>query len=97
MAPKSVNGKELISNSSIYSSYAGKTTYSNSSIVTLDRIVEIIDNPNTGSEMIYIPKTNIGIPLVLLFSIALIICITLFVIKFSRSNKSTDNDRGIRL
>jgi high-affinity K+ transport system ATPase subunit B len=88
IAPKSADGKELIGNSYITSDQVTTRVYSNNTIVTLDKIVEIIDNPNTGMHMLYIPNTNIGIPISFLFIIIMIICISLVVFKNKFMKKS---------
>ena len=79
-APNYVNGEELIGSSNVYSTQSVEKTYSNKTIVTLDRIVEIINNPNTGTRMIYIPKTNIGMPLGLLFMLLIIFSFITFLV-----------------
>ena len=79
-APNYVNGEELIGSSNVYSTQSVEKTYSNMTIVTLDRIVEIINNPNTGTRMIYIPKTNIGMPLGLLFILLIIFSFITFLV-----------------
>lgn len=80
LAPKSTNGKELIGNSIVSSTQQTRESYSNNTIVTLDKIIEIIANPNTGGRMIYIPNTNIGMPINILLFI-LIISISIIIIK----------------
>lgn len=79
-APNYVNGEELIGSSNVYSTQSVEKTYSNNTIVTLDRIVEIINNPNTGTRMIYIPNTSIGMPLGLLFMLLIIFSFITFLI-----------------
>lgn len=79
-APNYVNGEELIGSSNVYSTQSVEKTYSNKTIVTLDRIVEIINNPNTGTRMIYIPNTSIGMPLGLLFMLLIIFSFITFLI-----------------
>ena len=76
LVSNTVNGEELIGNSMVLSDQQTTKVYSNNTIVTLDKIIEIINNPNTGTSMIYIPNTNIGIPINFLFVILIVICIT---------------------
>ncbi len=80
IAPNKTNGKDLMSHSTVKSDQVTNAVQSNTTIVTLDRIIEIIENPNTGSNNIYIPNTNIGMPLSLLFVIILVIGITTFLL-----------------
>ncbi len=87
VAMDNANGDELIGNSMVTSDQQTATVYSNNTIVTLDRIVEIIHNPNTGKSMIYIPNTNIGMPLSVLFIMIIVICITSLLI-ILRKNKT---------
>ena len=47
-APNEISTNELISNASISSDYLERTTYSNNAIVTLDKIEELLTNPETG-------------------------------------------------
>ena len=76
LAPDTANGEELIGNSMVLSAQQTTKSYSNNTIVTLDKIVEIINNPNTGTSMIYIPNTNIGMPISILFVILIVMSIT---------------------
>ena len=76
IAPNDVNGEELIGNSNVLSAQVTTKTYSNNTIVTLDKMVEIIKNPKTGITMIYIPNTNLGMPLSVFLMIIVIISIT---------------------
>lgn len=80
IAPTTVNGDELIGNSTVLSAQQTTESYSNNTIVTLDKIVEIIKNPNTGTSMIYIPNTNIGMPINTLFIILILISIISIVV-----------------
>lgn len=89
-APSGLRGKELISNSAVTSQQMSSKVYSNNVIVTFDKIVEIINNPNTGNNLIYIPNTNIGIPVSIIFIImllSLMVTITIIKIKKINSNK----------
>ena len=61
-APNETNGKDLIGNSSVASDQVANAVYSNNTVVTMDKIVEVIHNPETGT-MVYIANTNIGLPL----------------------------------
>lgn len=80
LAPDTASGEELIGNSMVLSAQQTIETYSNNTIVSLDKIVEIINNPNTGTSMIYIPNTNIGMPISILFIILIVMSITSMVI-----------------
>lgn len=80
LAPDTVSGEELIGNSTVLSDQQTTESYSNNTIVTLDKIVEIIKNPNTGTSMIYIPNTNIGMPISILLAIVMLIGITILVV-----------------
>lgn len=91
IAPSKTSGKDLMSHSTIKSDQVTTAVQSNTTIVTLDRIIEIIENPNTGSNNIYIPNTNIGMPLSLLFVITLVVGITTFLfIKIFKRKKNTN-------
>lgn len=82
MAPSTANGNELIGKSSVISDQVKTKVYSNDTIVTLDKIVEIIKNPKTGTSMIYIPNTNIGLPLnIFLVILASLIILGMFIVK----------------
>ena len=76
LAPDTASGEELIGNSMVLSAQQTIETYSNNTIVTLDKIVEIINNPNTGISMIYIPNTNVGMPISVLFVITIVMSLT---------------------
>jgi hypothetical protein len=79
-APEKTDGKELIGKSSIQSGQVLTEVYSTNTIVTLDRIVEVINNPNTGT-MVYIANTNIGVPIsvLVMFVIALFAVIVVLI------------------
>ena len=85
-APEEAGGKELIGKSSIQSGQVLTEVYSTNTIVTLDRIVEIIDNPNTGT-MVYIANTNIGVPIsvLVMFVIALFAVIVVLIKKMKKT------------
>lgn len=75
LAPNETNGKDLIGKSSIESDQVLDAVFSSNTIVTLDKIVEIIENPNTGT-MVYLANSNIGLPL----SYLMMLLITFFVV-----------------
>ena len=80
-APENVNGKELIGYSTVRSTQVAGVTQSTNTIVTLDKIVEVIKNPET-STMVYLANTNIGLPLSYLIILILLIClVTLTLVK----------------
>ncbi len=72
-APSNTNGKELIGSSSIISDQVPEGVLSANTIVTLDRIIEVINNPETGT-MVYIANTNIGMSLSTLVVVTILIC-----------------------
>ena len=88
IAIKESDEKELIGNSNVTSQQMSSKVYSNNTIVSLDKIVEIIYNPVTGSNMIYIPNTNIGMPVSILFMIIIILSVTAttITIKIKKTN-----------
>ena len=77
---KDIYGEELIGHSTVESDQTKIATYSNNTIVSLDKIVEIITNPNTGMTMVYVPNTNIGIPVSLFFMVLIAFFLTILVI-----------------
>ena len=77
---KDINGEELIGHSTVESDQTMIATYSNNTIVSLDKIVEIITNPNTGITMVYVPNTNIGVPVSLFFMVLIAFILTGMVI-----------------
>ncbi len=82
-APDNSKGKEYVGKSSIVSAQVLGATYSNNTIVTLDQIVELIKNPETGM-MVYIANTNIGMPLSCLVVVTILICMmfAIFIKKY---------------
>ncbi len=81
IAPNESDGKEFIGKSSITSEQVLSAKYSNNTIVTLDKIVEVIDNPETGT-IVYIANTNIGLPLsYLIIFLIFVFFIGIFLIK----------------
>jgi uncharacterized repeat protein (TIGR01451 family) len=80
-APAETNGKELITNASVKSNQVLTDTYSNNTIVTLDKIVEIISNPKTGTTTVYIPNTNIGVPINILLLLIVALCVATIIVK----------------
>ena len=72
-APSNTNGEELIGYSGVMSNQLTTEVLSADTIVTLDRIIEVINNPNTGT-MVYIANTNIGMPLSCLIVVTILIC-----------------------
>ena len=85
-ANKTAN-KELIGNSTIKSDQVPEAVQSTNTTVTLDRIIEIISNPETGT-MVYIANTNIGLPLSVVITISILIpIITLLIVKKYNSIK----------
>ena len=72
-APKDSDGKELIGYTVIKSDQIEGETLSANTIVTLDRIIEVINNPDTGT-MVYIANTNIGMPLSALVIVTILVC-----------------------
>ncbi len=85
-APATAKGKELIGHSTIESGQVAGVTQSSNTIVTMDKIVEIIDNPETGT-MVYIANTNIGLPLsyIMMFLVALFVVILFLVRKLKKT------------
>ena len=81
-APADANGKELIGNSSIRSAQVTKDVYSNFTVVTLDKVIEVVKNPNTGT-MLYVANTNVGISVDWLMSILLFFAVLLIVFRIS--------------
>ena len=89
--PSDVKGEDLVGNSSINSDQLEKAIYSADTIVTLDKMVEIIKeitNPETTT-MVYIPNTSIVLPLNIVLIAITIVCIITFTLKiiFKRKNK----------
>ena len=84
-APEGVNGKELVGNSSITCGQVAGAAQSNNTIVTLDKVVEVIKNPDTHT-MVYIANTNIGMPLSFLLTLLLLLSVILLVIA-KKANK----------
>ncbi len=72
-APGDTNGEELIGYTVVRSDQVEGETLSANTIVTLDRIIEVIHNPDTGT-MVYIANTNIGMPLSCLIVVTILIC-----------------------
>lgn len=89
-APETAKNKELIGKSTVKSDQVPAEVQSTNTIVTLDRIIEVIKNPETGT-MVYIANTNIGIPLsvVAMFVIILAIGSSLIVRKYHINKKSS--------
>jgi hypothetical protein len=85
IAPNDVNGKELIGKSSITSTQVLETTYSNNTVVTLDKVIEVVKNPETGT-MIYIANTNLGMPLSMFIILIIILCM-MTILFFFRMKK----------
>ena len=78
-APESAKNKELVGNSTIKSDQVTKEVLSTDTVVTLQRIVEIIKNPETGPAIHFV-NTNIAIPVSFLITFVIFISIISFVI-----------------
>jgi len=79
IAPESAKNKELVGNSSVKSEQVANVVQSTNTVVTLDRIVEIIKNPETGT-LIHLVNTNITLPVSFVISFILILSILSFLI-----------------
>lgn len=74
VAPSESNNKEYIGYSDIVSAQLEKEIQSGNTIVTLDKVIEVVTNPDTDVNMIYIAHTNIGIPVSYLIIIVIVLC-----------------------
>jgi len=85
-APADAEGKELIGHSTVESGQVLNAVYSNNTVVTMDKIVEVINNPETGT-MVYIAHTNIGLPLsyIMMFLVALCVVILFLARKLKKT------------
>ena len=86
-APAGAEGKELIGHSTVESGQVLNAVYSNNTVVTMDKIVEVINNPETGT-MVYIAHTNIGLPLsyIMMFLVALCVVILFLARKLKKTH-----------
>lgn len=80
VAPSESNNKEYIGYSDIVSAQLEKEVQSGNTIVTLDKVIEVVTNPDTDVNMIYIAHTNIGIPVSYLVWFVLVLGIISVVI-----------------
>ncbi len=85
-APEGMNGKELIGHSIINNEQVKEAFVSNNTIVTLDKVIEVVKNPETGT-MVYIANTNIGMPLSFLLALLLLMFVVLMVLAKQKVKK----------
>ena len=80
LAPNDSNNEEYVGYSKVVSEQVPNGFTSTNTIVTLDKIIEIVTNPDTDVSMLYIAHTNIGIPVNYLFFVIVVISFMIVVL-----------------
>lgn len=89
VAPSESNNKEYIGYSDIVSAQLEKEVQSGNTIVTLDKVIEVVTNPDTDVNMIYIAHSNIGIPVSYLVVFVAVMCFV-SVVLFKKIKKDLE-------